>query len=208
MGEIARALRGRGEREIEVERSRFIGIALPVRTQDDAEAGLRSVREAHPSATHHCFAYRLGPAQERLSDDGEPQGTAGLPLLETLRRRAVDFGLLVVVRYYGGRKLGRPGLYRAYLAAGQEALGAGEIAQLVPGKSYLLRVGHREQQRFLRALSAVDGEMLETEWGEDVAIRFWLPLGDPTLADLVARYDPAGRSQELGMIVRERPVLD
>ena len=124
MAQIETAIAREGGSELVIERSRFLGLALPADTEEAALAALARVRAQHPQATHHCSAWRLGPGQERQSDDGEPQGTAGVPLLETLRRRGVDYGILIVVRYYGGRKLGRPGLLRAYLGAGVAALDA------------------------------------------------------------------------------------
>lgn len=205
MGDIQRAVAGRGERLIEIERSRFIGIALPARSPQQAEDALVAVRAEHPDATHHCCAWRAGPGHERLSDDGEPQGTAGLPLLESLRRQGIDFGLLVVVRYYGGRKLGRPGLYRAYLEVGRDALAAAPLAELVPGREYLLHLQHREHQALLRALLTLSGEVLETSWGSDVAVRFWLPE-EAGIGRLQSYYDGAGLAQEIGRIVRERPI--
>lgn len=203
MAETVRVVAARGEAQVEVERSRFIGIALPLADAAAAEDALRAVRREHPAATHHCFAFRAGEGHERLSDDGEPQGTAGLPLLETLRRAGLDFGLLAVVRYYGGRKLGRPGLYRAYLAAGSAGLQAAAIAERVPGRVCALRVAHRDQPRLLRALAAVGGEVLEVSWGSAVDLRLWVPEG--AVGTLQEACDVAGRLREIGEAVHERP---
>lgn len=184
-----------------IERSRFIGLARPARSADEAEAEIAGIRLRHADATHHCYAWRAGDGQERQSDDGEPQGTAGLPLLEILRRHGVDYGLLCVVRYYGGRKLGRPGLYRAYLGAGGAALEAASVALLVPGRRYAVQVGHAARVPLLRALSEVDAAVLRQEFGADVLIEFWLPESTP-FEDLVRRCDQAARAELLGPEVR------
>jgi uncharacterized YigZ family protein len=96
-----------------IDGSRFLGFVWAVADLHEVQQLLAGVRALHPEATHHCWAYRLGQVQ-RFSDDGEPGGTAGRPMLEVLLRRELDMVLAVVVRYYGGRKLGAGGLVRAY----------------------------------------------------------------------------------------------
>ena len=100
-------------REETVKGSSFIAFVTPVQSVDDALTKLNEVRTEHAEATHNPFAYRVGP-EMRFSDDGEPGGTAGRPLLEVLQKRGVDFVLAVVTRYYGGTKLGAGGLVRSY----------------------------------------------------------------------------------------------
>ena len=100
-------------REEVVKGSSFIAFVTPVQSVDDALTKLNEVRTEHAEATHNPFAYRVGP-EMRFSDDGEPGGTAGRPLLEVLQKRDLDFVLAVVTRYYGGTKLGAGGLVRAY----------------------------------------------------------------------------------------------
>ncbi len=101
--------------ETKVQGSRFIGISLPVRTKEDAAAALKAIKKEFFDATHHCYAYRLGPGgdQFRSSDDGEPGGTGGRPILAAIERRGMSDVMVVVVRYFGGTKLGIPGLGRA-----------------------------------------------------------------------------------------------
>lgn len=113
--------------------SRFIAYVWPVSSLEEANAYLGSVREQHPDATHHCSAFRVGEEQ-RFSDDGEPGGTAGRPMLEVLLKRNLDRVATVVVRYYGGRKLGAGGLVRAYSGAVAKALdlaGEREVVDMV-----------------------------------------------------------------------------
>ncbi len=203
MTEIHSAIVAEGRSEVVIDRSRFLGYAVPAQTPAAAETALQALRGAHPDATHHCYAWRIGPGQERQSDDGEPQGTAGLPLLETLRRRGIDYGLLVVVRYYGGRKLGRPGLFRAYLGAGADALDAARVERMTPGTRYRASVAHAQRVSLLRAIEAADGEVLAVEFAARVQVEFWLPAG-AGLSELVRRCDAAGQAEELGPAVRGR----
>lgn len=108
-------------REEIVKGSRFIAFVARVREVDDALAQLGGVRSQHTEATHNCWAYRASP-ELRFSDDGEPGGTAGRPMLEVLQKRDLDFVLAVVTRYYGGTKLGAGGLVRAYSGSLAKAL--------------------------------------------------------------------------------------
>ncbi len=205
MAQIETAIAREGGSELVIERSRFLGMALPADTEEAALAALARVRAQHPQATHHCSAWRLGPGQERQSDDGEPQGTAGVPLLETLRRRGVDYGILIVVRYYGGRKLGRPGLLRAYLGAGVAALDAAGLERRVPGTRYAADVAHQERVPLLRAIEAVGGEVLSVAFASRVRVEFWLPEEAP-LSEVAGRCDAVGCAEPLGSQVRGAPI--
>lgn len=114
--------------EFEEKKSRFIGICLPVRDSAEAEARLERCRRDYPDATHHVYAWQtvLPERGGRYSDDGEPQGTAGMPVLDVLRKRGVDQAQILVVRYFGGTLLGAGGLVRAYSKAAALALEAAE----------------------------------------------------------------------------------
>ena len=121
-------LRRQASDEFVVQKSRFIGYCAPCETEEEALAFLRAVRDKTRDATHHCYAYVIGRNEGimRYSDDGEPGGTAGLPILEVMRGRRVVNGCVVVVRYFGGTLLGTGGLVRAYTQACRIALAAGE----------------------------------------------------------------------------------
>lgn len=111
--------------------SRFLAFAYPVESEEQIREALDALRKRFYDATHHCYAWRLGPAGEpfRSNDDGEPSGTAGRPILGQLLSAGVTNCLIVVVRYFGGTKLGVPGLIAAYREAAQEVLAAGEIVE-------------------------------------------------------------------------------
>ena len=119
---VARA----GVHETEVNRSRFLCALAPAATEQEAQDFVAAVRKEHADATHNCFAYVIGAdaAVQRASDDGEPGGTAGVPMLQMLLRRDMRYVVAVVTRYYGGVKLGAGGLIRAYGGAVGEALDA------------------------------------------------------------------------------------
>ncbi len=116
-----------GVAEVVIKKSRFIGHLLPVTSVEEADTALAAIRETHKTANHNCFAYTIGldgTPVERFSDDGEPSGTAGRPMLELLRRRDIRNTLVVVTRYFGGTLLGASGLVHAYQDATQASMEA------------------------------------------------------------------------------------
>jgi len=122
----------RAESTIVINKSRFIGLAAPIRSEEDAHALQREVRDTHPEASHHCFAYRIGDSDEvqRASDDGEPSGTAGRPILEVIEREQLHYAIVIVTRYFGGTLLGAGGLVRAYAQTTSAAIReAGVVVQ-------------------------------------------------------------------------------
>lgn len=123
-----------GIAEIKELGSRFIGFAMPILSEQEAAAALASLWHQHPQATHICYAYRLGTRAEqfRASDDGEPKHSAGAPILNQLKRARMTQTLVAVVRYYGGTKLGVPGLVRAYGAAAEAALAECQTQACLP----------------------------------------------------------------------------
>lgn len=118
--------------EIVINKSRFIGYASPVKTEDEALNFLRSVKQEHKEATHHCYAYVIGTNAGimRYSDDGEPGGTAGMPMIEFLKTKKLVNCIVVVVRYFGGVLLGTGGLVRAYTQGTKIAVEAAKIVAM------------------------------------------------------------------------------
>lgn len=133
--------------------SRFIGYVTEVASVAEALAQLAALRATHPDATHHCWAYRVGEAQ-RFSDDGEPGGTAGRPMLEVLLKRGLDHVAAVVVRYYGGRKLGAGGLVRAYSGSVAKALDLAGTRQVVDVAQVVIRAPFAATDTVMRLLDA------------------------------------------------------
>ncbi|WP_227937241.1 YigZ family protein [Alkalihalobacillus deserti] len=119
-------VKGRGEHEIVIQKSRFIAFFDRVETEEAAQAFIEKVKKEHWNAAHNCSAYLIGERDEiqKANDDGEPSGTAGVPMLEVLKKRGLKDTVVVVTRYFGGIKLGAGGLIRAYGGAVSEGLNA------------------------------------------------------------------------------------
>lgn len=122
---------GRSEIEWVEKKSRFLGYAFPVTSEEEAREGLSKIRKAHPFATHVCFAFVADKAGNlmRYGDDGEPQGTAGVPMLEVLKAKNLKETCVAVVRYFGGIKLGAGGLCRAYSKTASLAIEANTVVE-------------------------------------------------------------------------------
>ncbi|MBO4853397.1 MAG: YigZ family protein [Schwartzia sp.] len=154
--------------EFTVQRSRFIAYAAAVKSEDDARAFLARIRKEHYDARHCCSAWILGAdgARQKSSDDGEPGGTAGMPILEVLKRRELTDAMIVVVRYFGGIKLGAGGLTRAYAHAATIGLDASALARRVllrrlnvtVGYETLSSIEHWARKKNLRTGEAVYAE--------------------------------------------------
>lgn len=127
--------------EIIEKKSRFIGHAYPVESEEDAIDILNTIRKQHAKATHNCFAWQIGQKNQfaRQSDDGEPSGTAGMPILDLLRKEGIKNCLVVVTRYYGGTLLGTGGLVRAYGRAAKEAVNAAIIIEKIPYAKFSIK---------------------------------------------------------------------
>ena len=130
-----------GSAEFKDRGSRFIALALPVASIDEFKSSLNDIKKLHPKATHHCFAYRLGVSGQtfRVSDDGEPSGTAGRPILGQIDSKGLVNVLVVVVRYFGGTLLGVPGLINAYRSAASLALQITPLVQKQVEKEFLIQ---------------------------------------------------------------------
>lgn len=124
------------ETSLIVKKSRFIGLACRAKTEQEALAFLEQRRKQYYDASHHCFAYILENGKERCSDDGEPQGTAGRPILEVIKKSGVTDVIVISTRYFGGTLLGAGGLTRAYAKSASDALEAAEKVELVSYSRY------------------------------------------------------------------------
>ncbi len=165
--------------EIVIKKSRFIGRLLPAKTPEEAAALLAGIRAEHWSATHNVWAYTLREGQQRrYSDDGEPQGTAGIPVLETLLRAEVRNCLCVVTRYFGGTLLGANGLVRAYAQAAGAALAAAEILTMAPCRTLRIRCDYAFYGRLTALVPECGGTVLATDFTQEVTLTFRLRVED------------------------------
>ena len=135
-----RTVRADSETEYVINRSRFIGRCFPVSDESEALKILERIKKQHWDATHNCFAYRLKNGAARYSDDGEPQGTAGLPMMEVLKKRDLYDLLVISTRYFGGILLGAGGLVRAYTRSTSDAVDAAGLMDMLPCTGFRLRV--------------------------------------------------------------------
>lgn len=159
--------------EFEEKRSLFIGHAIHVESEEEAQAFIKQIKKKYSDATHNCFAYILGDGSiARYSDDGEPQGTAGMPMLETIRKSGVSDVCVVSTRYFGGILLGAGGLVRAYSHSTAIAIEGAEVVTYVPYKEYELRCGYSEYQKYSNILASACAVIDSTDFAADVCVRF------------------------------------
>jgi uncharacterized YigZ family protein len=141
-----------GSSFIEQKKSKFIGYCSPVETEEEARAAIERIRSEQKGASHNVYAYGIitpeGQAYTRHSDDGEPQGTAGLPVLNVFVKNDIDRFVCVVTRFFGGTLLGAGGLVRAYSAAAKEAMDAAGVAPLIRYTSYEIIIPYPDWDKF------------------------------------------------------------
>ena len=205
---------GPGEGEYEEKRSRFLAWAVPVRSDTEASDILQKRRREHPDARHHCYAYVCGPNHEltRSSDDGEPSGTGGRPILESLLGSGMHDALVVVTRYFGGILLGTGGLSRAYAAAAADALKHAESAVLYFGQRWQIIVSYSDYAKLDRLLDALDIARGETSFETDVTQEiFLLPEQEEEflkqLAELTAGGAVAEKTEDVSFLRQEKRAL-
>ena len=158
------------ESEKVIEKSRFITYSTHVESEEEARGFIAKIRSQHSLATHVCYAFisdKTGNLQ-RFSDDGEPQGTAGVPILEVLKAKKLYETAVAVVRYFGGIKLGAGGLVRAYSSSAAENLDGADIRVLEMCKEYLIEVDYTGIDGIQKFLSTHPCSLLSTDYGEKV----------------------------------------
>ena len=164
-----------GASEYIEKKSRFLGLIVPVTSEAEARAQLDAVKKREYDARHNCWAYILHSGQKRYSDDGEPQGTAGQPILNVLEREGVQDVLCVVTRYFGGILLGAGGLCRAYTKAAKDALGDAGISELRPWSVLRLDCPYALFERVKLELEKRGGAVISSEYGAQIALTAALP---------------------------------
>jgi uncharacterized YigZ family protein len=149
--------------------SKFIGYVFPVKDLEDIKEQIILLKELHPKARHICYAYRLGftPAEARSNDDGEPSGSAGKPILNTILSNNVHYTLVAVVRYFGGTLLGVPGLIQAYKEASLEAFAAGEIIEIEPMETLEVRFTYAQMNEVMKVIKKYPIQISEQEVNND-----------------------------------------
>ena len=163
--------------EITEKKSRFIADMFPVTTEEEANMYIEQVRKKYYDARHHCFAYVLNddPVVERFSDDGEPSGTAGKPILDVIKGAELKNTLIVVTRYFGGTLLGTGGLVRAYTASSREAVAASLVVTRTFGYKLIISTDYTGLGKIQYILCKEGIPVLETLYTENVDIVAFVP---------------------------------
>ncbi|MDD3411053.1 MAG: YigZ family protein [Eubacteriales bacterium] len=170
----------RASDEFIVHKSRFIGYAAPVQSAEEALAFLGEIREKHRDASHNCYAYVIGQnaGVMRYSDDGEPGGTAGLPIIENMKTRGVVNCAVVVTRYFGGVLLGAGGLVRAYRKGCTVALNAAQVCEMHPSEKWLFEVEYPLWDRVQHLLGSLPVQREETDFAATVNFGLMVKAAD------------------------------
>lgn len=207
-----KSVRGPAQTEIVIKKSRFIAHVAPVSTEEEAVAFIQRIRTEHAEATHNCYAYKAGTAV-RLSDDGEPSGTAGRPIFDVIEKQGISDVCVVVTRYFGGILLGAGGLVRAYsqsAAAGVEAAG---VAETVPALDLRLTLDYSLVGKVQYLLEQVGALTLDSQYGHEVTVDCrilgaWEADLLAQLQELSAGRIQVGRLRELNVGGDLRPLHD
>lgn len=157
--------------------SRHIANVFPVTNQEDIAAYLESVRARMPDANHHAYAWRLGRGENdfRYSDDGEPSGSAGRPILKHIDGHDLTDTLVVVTRYFGGTKLGTGGLVRAYGGAAQEALDLADIVEVIPQATFRIQHAYEDSGALASVFNTFNLQPTKSDYGTQVNVEIPVP---------------------------------
>ena len=166
---------GAGEAELTEKRSRFLGHVRPVETEDEARAFIAEMKKKYYDARHNCWCYLIRGGPERYSDDGEPQGSAGIPMLEVFRREGVTNAVCVVTRYFGGVLLGTGGLLRAYTQSAKDALDAAGLSVVRRWLEASIPCPYAMLERIKQETAAFGGSVAGMDYGAEVTLHALLP---------------------------------
>ncbi|MDQ7040348.1 MAG: YigZ family protein [Rhodothermus sp.] len=192
-----RVVAGTARAELRIKGSRFIAEVFPVETEAEATKAIVAVRRREHAATHHCTAYRLGPEGEvfRYHDDGEPSGTAGLPILRQIEARQLTNTLVVVTRYFGGIKLGRGGLIRSYGEVAARALDQAPVAERVVTVRFRLRFAYGDTAPVMRLIERTGARIGATRYDTETELLVEVPRSSASAFAKAFVEALAGRGQ-------------
>ncbi len=160
--------------------SKFFAFAFPVKNEEQIKEHIEELKKKHFSARHHCYAYRLGPDGSiwRANDAGEPNNTAGKPILGQIQSKELTNILVVVVRYFGGTLLGAGGLIQAYKGAAADALEKADIIEVPITFTGIIKAGFDQMNDVMRILKSCECKILEQNFEEGVSIKFEIPKSE------------------------------
>lgn len=170
----------------EIQKSKFYSFAYPVFDVESVNKLIDKLHDEYGDATHICYAYTLdAPKTEKANDDGEPNGTAGKPLLELLKKKNLHNVLIVVIRYFGGIKLGAGGLVRAYTSSGNLALDKAKVVEFVSYPKYLAKIDITMCNKLKTTIIGLKGEILNENYSEYYEVEFLGDIKDAILSRFV-----------------------
>ena len=187
-----------GESELTEKRSRFLGHVRMVESEEEAKAFIAEMKRKYYDARHNCWCYAVRDGAERYSDDGEPQGSAGIPMLEVLRRRGVTNAVCVVTRYFGGVLLGTGGLLRAYTQSAADALDAAGVAVVRAWTEAEARCSYAQAERMKTEAAALGVVTEDVVYGADVTLKLLIPQ-EKTEAVKARLFDASAGSVRLAV---------
>jgi len=197
--------------QIEEKKSRFLTLVKGISSEEEASAFLKEVKKKYCDASHHCFAYVLGDARQiqRASDDGEPQGCAGRPILDTLLQAEMTDTIIVVIRYYGGIQLGKGGLIRAYRSAAAAGLDASMIYEKVDGCVISMIVEYAQLDRLNYFLEKSGITNSEIEYLNNVRVKILIEQEQKDVLEqmLIDAFGNAIQIKDGGEMEILRPVI-
>lgn len=169
-----------GSDEIIIEKSTFIGYAKPIKTEEEAVAFVNEIKKKHKDATHNVWAYTVGKNMniQRYSDDGEPQGTAGIPTLEVIKKEDLRDVVVVVTRYFGGIKLGAGGLVRAYTKGAKVGLEAAKIIEKVMYQEVKIKIDYNQLGKIQNEIMNMGYFVKDTVYEDNVEIIVYSRLSE------------------------------
>ncbi len=184
--------------EVVEKRSRFIGSIVPVTSEEEARAHIETVKKRHRDARHNCWCYRLESGVERYSDDGEPQGTAGVPMLGVFQKAGVTNLCCVVTRYFGGVLLGAGGLVRAYSQTARDAMDAAGVGKMQPWTRLSLSAPYPLLEQLKLLCSQCSGTVEDVQYADQVALSLLFPSEQvDTFTALVTELTAGGLQAEV-----------
>lgn len=188
------------ENEVIIERSKFISYTKKCETEEQARAFLEEKRKAHPFATHNCYAYVTERGKiARFSDDGEPQGTAGQPILEVIKSRKLLDTIVVVTRYFGGIKLGAGGLVRAYSSGAKEVLEKAGETENILSAVYSVNMSYDLYTRFLKFVGKIKCLVISTDFADTVNVEIAVPNEkDDFIAEITDLTNGKATAEKIG----------
>ena len=177
--------------------SRFIALAYPVETEAQVREIVSGLRKEYHDARHHCYAYRLGYRRDvfRASDDGEPSGSAGRPILGQIDALGLSDVLVVVVRYFGGIKLGIPGLIRAYKSSTADALSRARVVEKIAARRYRLQFDYLSMNAVMKVLKDMELPQSGQQFGESCSLEVRVRLS--VVEDFTKRMGECAKLEEI-----------